>query len=194
MKSPAQMSRTAILTEAAIMIAMAFVLSLIPVFELPWGGTVTMVSTLPILVFSLRHKASWGIAVAGVYSLTQLLHGFGNVLYAKTYWAMVLCALLDYILGYTVLGLTGTIARQFKNRTLGIITGVTGTGVLRLGCSFLSGIIVWSEWAPEGTPVWVYSITYNASWLLPDLVLALVAVLLLSKVSVLQLLSAKTAN
>ena len=194
MKSPAQMSRTAVLTEAAIMIAMGFVLSLIPVIELPWGGSVTMVSTLPILVFSLRHKTSWGVGVAAVFAFTQLMDGFGNVLYAKTYSAMVLSALLDYILAYTLLGFAGVIARKFKNRTFGIAASVTITGLLRLGCSFLSGVIVWSEWAPEGTPVWLYSITYNSGWLLPDLALVLVAVLILSKVSVLNLLPAKAAE
>lgn len=194
MKSPDQMSRTALLTEGAIMIAMAFVLSMIPVFNLPWGGSVTMVSTLPILVFSLRHKTPWGIGVAAVYSFTQLLQGFGNVLYAKTYFAMVLCALLDYLLAYTFLGFTGAIARRFKNRSAGIAAGVTLTGLLRLVFSFLSGVIIWGEWAPAGTPVWVYSLTYNASWLLPDLALVLAATLLLSKVPALQLLPPKNAE
>ncbi|MFV0412330.1 MAG: energy-coupled thiamine transporter ThiT [Oscillospiraceae bacterium] len=188
MKAPSQMSRTAILVEAALMVALSFVLSLIPFFELPWGGSITCFSTLPIILVSLRHSSKWGLATATVYGFLQMLQGIDNVVAAKTLPAMVLCALLDYILAYACVGLTGAIARRFKNPTAGLAGGIVATGLMRLACSFLSGILIWGAWAPEGVSVWWYSLSYNMGWCLPDVAIVLVAALLLSRVKALHLL------
>lgn len=181
------MSRLHVLTEAAVMVALAFILSNIAMFQLPWGGSITMFSTLPIVVFSLRHSTKWGVGMAAVYSLTQLLQGFNHVLYGQTFYFIFLCTLLDYLLAYTAIGLTGAIARLIGKKTAGIAAATVLTGLMRLLCSFLSGILIWSSYAPEGTPVWIYSLSYNASWLLPDLLPVVVAVVLLSRVKALHL-------
>ncbi len=187
MKNPSEMSHTAKLVEGALMVALAFVLAAIPFFQMPWGGSVTFISTLPIIVMSLRHGGKWGVATAAVYGFTQMLYGFQNVLAAKYIWAMVLCALLDYLIAYTVIGFVGPIARRFKNATVGITVGIVATGLVRLLCSFLSGVLIWGGWAPEGMSVWYYSLAYNAGWCLPDVALVLVAALLLSRVKALSL-------
>lgn len=188
MTNPGKMSRTAIMVEGALMVALAFALSAIPPIELPFGGSITFFSTLPIIVMSLRHNCKWGLATAAVYSLTQTLQGMDSVLFMKTIGTMALCALLDYILAYTSIGLAGPIARKFKNGTAGIVVGVLGTGAMRYICSFFSGILLWRQYATPGMPVWQYSLTYNASWLWPDVAIALAAVLALSRVRVLHLL------
>lgn len=188
MKTPAQMSRTEILVEGALMVALAFVLSFIPFFEMPWGGSITCFSTLPIVVMSLRHNSKWGIGTAAVYGLLQMMQGMKSVAAAGTAAAMVLCALLDYILAYTCVGLTGGIAYKIKNGTAGLVVGVVSTGFMRLACSFLSGLLIWGSYAPQGTPVWLYSLTYNAGWCLPDVGIVLVAALLLSRIKILNLL------
>ena len=155
MKSPSQMSRTAILVEAALMVALAFVLSFIPFIELPWGGSITLFSTLPIFIMSLRHGAKWGVGTAAVYSLLQLMQGMDSVVAvpAKTIFTMVLCALLDYVLAYTILGFAGPIARRFKNPTGGLVVGICVTGVIRYGVSALSGLLQWGQWARADSPV-----------------------------------------
>ena len=190
MKTPSQMSKTSILVEGALMIALAFVLSMIPFIQLPWGGDITLFSTLPIVLMSLRHGGKWGVGTAAVYSLLQLVQGMENVVAvpAKTIFTMVLCALLDYVLAYTVLGFTGPIARRFKNPTRGLVAGIAITGLLRFLFSFLSGLLLWGQWAWEGWPVWLYSLAYNALWCLPDVAIVLLAALLLSRVKVLGLL------
>ncbi len=190
MKSPSQMSRTATLVEGALMVALAFVLSFIPLFKMPWGGTVTAFSTLPILLMSLRHGGRWGVAAAAVYSLLQVMQGMDSVVAASTAPAMLLCVLLDYVLAYTALGFAGPIAKKFTSPTGGLVVAVVATGLFRLLCSFLSGIVIWGAYAPEGMPVWLYSLSYNASWLLPDLAIVLVAAVLLSRVKNLHLLPA----
>ena len=196
MKPPSQMSRTAILAEGALMVALGFVLSLIPIPSFPWGGSISMAATLPIIMMSLRHGAKWGVATAAVYGLLQMLLGMSNVVAVpvKTYFYMALCALLDYLVAYTVLGFTGSIARRFKNPTAGLAVGITATGLLRLLCSFLSGLLIWGAYAWEGWPVWAYSLAYNAGWCLPDVAIVLVAALLLSRVPVLGLLDRPKAQ
>lgn len=193
MKTPSQMSKTAILVEGALMVSLAFVLSFIPVYQLPWGGDITLFSTLPIVLMSLRHGTKWGIGTAGVYSLLQLIQGMGSVVAvpAKTFFAMAACALLDYLLAYTVLGFTGIIASRFQNATAGLAVGVGITGLARFACSFLSGLVIWGSYAWEGWPTWMYSLAYNASWCLPDVALVLGAALVLSRVKVLALLPEK---
>ncbi len=183
MKHPSLMSRTTILVEGALMMAIAYGLSLLPSISLPFGGTISWFATGPILLFSLRHGGKWGLAVASCYGLLQALNGMDNVLFLKTVPTMILCVLLDYLFAYAVLGLAGPVANLFKNRTAGITIGVLLTGACRLLCSFLSGILLWSSYAPEGIPVWQYSITYNASWAVPDVAMALIAILALSRVS-----------
>lgn len=191
MKNPAQMSKTAKLVEAALMVALAFVLSMIPFFKMPWGGTVTLFSTLPIIVMSLRHDTKWAVATAALYGFTQTLQGLDSVVAAKTLPAMVGCVLLDYMLAYTAVGFTGLIARKFSNHTVGVTVGVISTGLLRLLFSFLSGILIWGAYAPEGTPVWIYSLLYNANWCLVDVGIVLLATLLLLRVPALKLFSSK---
>lgn len=187
MKQPNQMSRTAVMVEGALMIALAYVLSYLR-FKLPFGGSITLFSTLPILMMSFRHGGKWGIGTALVYSFLQALQGADSIALCKTWYAMLLCALLDYILAYASLGIAGPVARKFKNGFVGVVCGTLATGALRLLWSFLSGIVLWREYAPAGEPVWLYSIKYNSSWLLPDLALALFAVVLLSQVKPLAML------
>jgi thiamine transporter len=184
------MSRTAILVEGALMVALAFVLSMIPFIELPWGGSVTLFSTLPLFLMGLRHGLKWGVGTAAVYSVLQLLQGLDSVaaVPAKTFFTMALCALLDYLLAYTVLGFSGGIARRFGNHPIGgLAAGIAVTGLARYLCSVLSGGLLWWEYAWEGWPVWPYSAAYNALWCLPDLAIVLAAALLLSRVKALAL-------
>ena len=91
-------AKTRTLVEGALMIALGTVLSYIPIFELPHGGSVTFVSTLPIILMSLRHGPKWGLFTAFVYSLIQLFLGLKNLTYCQTLGAQVGCALLDYVL------------------------------------------------------------------------------------------------
>jgi thiamine transporter len=172
-------------------VAAAVVLSLITLFRMPLGGSVTPFATLPIIVIGLRHGSKWGVASALVFSLTQLLLGMANVLAvpAKNFESLIMCAVLDYVLAYTLLGFTGLLSRVFQNRRLGICAAIGIIGLGRLACSFLSGVLIWAPYAPEGWNVAVYSLAYNAFWCLPDTAIALVACLALTRVRTLNLLS-----
>jgi thiamine transporter len=184
-------SNTKILTESAMCVALAVVLSVLSFFlHMPWGGSVTPAATLPIIVVSLRHGVKWGVLAALAYSLTQLLLGFSNLMAipARTLGSMVICALLDYILAYTLVGLAGGIARRFSKRALGLAVAILATGLGRYLCSVISGVAIWGEYAWEGWNVLPYSLAYNAIWCGPDVAITLVVGLLLLRVPVLDIM------
>ena len=162
-------------TEGALVMAMAYVLELFCVWLntitgigalLPFGGTIT-VSMLPIVYYSYRRGVSWGLGAGLVYSLLQMLLGF-YVPPANTWWALLLCVLLDYVIAFMVVGMADVFAKPFgKHRLIGYCTGAVAVCLIRFVSSFLSGVILWGSYAPEGMNVWVYSLVYNASYMLP---------------------------
>ena len=91
---------------------------------------------------------------------------------AKTLWALALCVLLDYLLAFSATGLAPIFAKPFgKHRLAGYCFGAVAVCLIRFVSSFLSGVILWGEYAPEGMNVWVYSLIYNASYMLPTAIL-----------------------
>ncbi len=190
-------SKTRTLVECALMIALATVLGFIPLYELPHGGSITLVSMLPVLLVSYRHGTRWGVFTAFVHSLIQLLLGLKNLSYCQTFGAIVGCVLLDYILAFTVLGLAGLIGSPFKNRYVSVGAGSFITCFARYICSFLSGYVVWKDyeyafswmmefgWGQriaslgENALCWLYSAVYNATYMLPETVLTVVVAVVL---------------
>ncbi|MEG2174223.1 MAG: energy-coupled thiamine transporter ThiT [Oscillospiraceae bacterium] len=171
--------KTRVLVECALMIALSTVLSKLEIPIWIHGGSITAVSMLPILLISYRHGAKWGVGTAFAHSLLQMAMGFQNVLYCKTLSSQIICILLDYIVAFTVLGLAAMFGRPLKNRTGQIAMGSSVAIAIRFVCSFISGIVLWGEYAPAGTPVWVYSLLYNGGYMLPELILTVCAALLL---------------
>ena len=188
-------NRVRILVESALCVAASVVLSLFTIFKMPLGGSITPFATLPVIVVSLRHGLKWGVATALVFSLTQLTLGISSVaaVPVRNLWSLVACAALDYVLAYTLLGFTGAIAKRFHSSAAGLSVGVVATGLGRLACSFLSGIVVWGAYAPEGWSIAYYSLAYNVTWCLPDVAITLAVCLLLSRVSALGLFPAKAS-
>lgn len=167
------------LTESAIMIALAAVLSLIPLFQLPQGGTITPASMVPIILISLKYDVKWAMITSVAYAGIQMLIGF----YAPptpNFINFVLVILLDYVVAFGVLGLAGTFARMFRHPVAKIIGGTAIVISLRFLSHFASGIIIWSSYAPPGQPVWLYSLLYNGSYMLGELIVSIVVVTILS--------------
>ena len=167
------------IAEGAVIIALAYVVELLCVWLnaitgvsalLPFGGTIT-ISMLPIAYYSYRRGSIWGVGVGLVYSLLQMLLGF-YIPPANTWWAIVLCVLLDYVIAFSVVGLAGLIAKPFgKYRLAGYCVGAVAVCLIRFVSSFLSGVILWGSYAPEGMNVWIYSLVYNASYMIPNAIL-----------------------
>ena len=172
-------TRILCVSEGAVIIALSYVLELLCAWLnavsgigalLPFGGTIT-VSMLPIIYYSYRRGIGWGIGVGIVYSILQMALGF-YVPPAKTLLALGLCVLLDYLLAFSATGLAPLFSKLFgKHRLAGYCFGAVAVCLIRFVSSFFSGVILWSEYAPEGMNVWVYSLVYNASYMLPTTIL-----------------------
>jgi thiamine transporter len=145
---------------------------------MPLGGSVTLVSMLPIIIIGLRHGPVWGLCSGLVYSLLQF--------FQQPYFLTPFQFLLDYIFAFTALGLSGF----FKGRKFGFYIGtVIGIGV-RFICSFLSGAIFYGMYAADygfASP-YTYSLAYNGGYLLPELIVTLVIGTILIKIPRLKLL------
>jgi thiamine transporter len=166
------------MVECALLVAVAVAIDLIPFPKWPQGGSVSL-CMIPIVFCSYRNGAKWGLAAGFVLSCIQMIMGF-YLPPANTVTAIVLCVLLDYVIAFTALGSADIFAKlcgRFK--AVGYAVGAIAAGIIRFLCSFLSGIILWDSYAPEGVPVWIYSFTYNGSYMLPNTVIAAVAVTLL---------------
>ncbi len=192
-------SKTRVLVEGALMIALSTILSFIPIMELPHGGSITLLSMLPLIVMSFRHGAKWGLFTAFVHSLLQLFLGIKNLAYCQTVGAQAGCVLLDYLLAYTALGLACALARPIKNKPAGIALGTFGVCLARYLCSTLSGYVVWKdydyafEWMAqfgwggmiagmgESALCWLYSAVYNATYMLPEAILTTAGAVILFK-------------
>lgn len=168
--------RITILCESALMIALATVLSVLKI-EWPFGGSITVCSMLPILVIGYRYNIEWGCFTGFVYGLVQLLLGLNNFTYATSAAAVIMIALFDYLIAFTVTGLGG-LFRNIKNQAVGLGLSAFTAGVLRFVCHFISGITVWSGFADENMPVWLYSLTYNGAYMLPETITLIIGAVL----------------
>ena len=145
---------------------------------MPHGGSITLFSMVPILVMSYRHGAKWGIMTAFVNSLIQLVQGLGNLAYCQTLTAQVGCVLLDYLLAFTVLGFAGLFR---KHGVPGYIFGISLALVMRLVSHVISGVIFFASWAPEGWNPFIYSVSYNGLYMLPEMAFTIIGAVFLLK-------------
>ncbi|HEL2057219.1 TPA: energy-coupled thiamine transporter ThiT [Streptococcus suis] len=170
--------RLSLLAEIAIFSALGLILDKLVLFTMPQGGSVSLVM-LPILLVALRHGLMAGLLTGGIVGTIQLFYG--------GYFLNVFQVFLDYALSYAGIGLAGLLAplltkqKDLKQAAFTIsLAGFLGGGV-RLLATFLSGIIFYADYTPAGTPVWLYSFTYNISYILPSTLLACLLLTLLYK-------------
>lgn len=171
------------LVEGAILMALAIVLDylckLIP-FQFPYGGGIS-ISVLPLIYYAFRRGTAWGLGAGVVFSVLQIITGWYPPP-AGTWWAFLLCVLLDYFLAFTLLGLSDLFAKPFgSHRLVGYGVGAVAVCLLRFVCSFISGIVLWDSNAPEGMSVWLYSLLYNGGYMIPNAILVGIFAVLLCK-------------
>lgn len=149
----------------AMCMALSSVLSLIKLWSMPMGGSITPASMLPLLLFAYCYGVGPGMVLGALYGVMQfLLDGMA--------WAALgaIPNLLDYPIAFALLGLAGV----FRGSKAKMIASFTLGCFGRFMASFLSGFIFYGEYAPEGmNPVW-YSLTYNGSYMLVECVICIV--------------------
>ncbi len=169
------------LTLSAVFVALATVLSLIKLFKAPLGGSVTLLSMLPIVMISAMLGVKWGLASAFVYSLIQLLFGIifdGLLGWGLTPVMLIGTILFDYIIAFTVLGIAGIFA---KKGAAGVALGTALAIALRFVSHFISGYVIFKNLEQfelfgklfANRPI-LYSIAYNGLYMLPELVFTVI--------------------
>ena len=177
-------SRIRILTECSIMIALAAVLSVIKLVDMPYGGSVTPAAMFPILLFAYRHGTGWGFACATIYGVVQQLLGLENLSHFTTWQSLVGIILLDYIVAYAAVGLGGIFRRAIKKQSVALLYGALLVSLIRYVCHVISGAILWvtCDFAiPAGSEI-LYSIGYNATYMLPEAIILSAVALYLGSV------------
>ena len=169
---------------SALMIAIGTVLSMFK-FSGIWayGGGVTFCAMLPLVVVAFVYGTKWGVFTAFVFSLLQMVLGMDNVMYGTSVGMIIAIALLDYIIAYTVIGLAAFLKGKTKNVYTDIVIGIVITFSLRLLCHFITGWVIWDALWPNELSMLspVYSIAYNGSYMLPEIVITSVVAVLLEK-------------
>lgn len=202
------------LTESAMLLALAIVLELVSkmiIPEMPFGGQITLVSMLPVVLVSYRHGMKWGFVSALAYALLEMVLGAKTVAAAfqPGYFgdgvmllnAVVMCA-LDYLVAFTVLGLGGCFRNKIKAPGVSLMCG----SLVALGARYLAHIVSgyilfagWAEWffTQDGFPAWgtwlvenlsapvlglVYSVVYNGMYMIPEIIFTAVVSILISRI------------
>ena len=153
------------LANAALCLALAFVLSYIKLFDLPQGGAVTAASLLPIVAFAYSYGLAPGLVVGVAYGLLQMI---------QDPWIVTpVQAILDYPLAFACIALAA-VARKLPD-SWGWLAGMALAAVGRFVCHTFTGVVFFAEYA-EGTGLspFVYSVSYN-SFVFVDMAICAVA-------------------
>jgi len=137
------------LTLAALMIALAIGLNQITLFRMPYGGSITALSMLPIVLcgYFLGTKKA---VMAGI------CFGIMNLIF-NPFVIHPLQLLLDYPIAFGVLGFSGLMRKKKNGLLKGYILGIS----CRYICAVLSGIIFFGAYAEDGFNSVTWSLWYN---------------------------------
>ncbi len=158
-------SRTRMLVYGALSLALSFVLAYVQIVRLPFGGSLTLCSMLPICLFAAIYGPGPGFLAAFAFGLLQLVQ--------DAYVIHPVQFLLDYIFAFTALGLASLFPKRYA-------LGMAVSGFTRMLCSVISGVVFFYEYAAAAgfSSVWLYSIAYNGCTIGADTVLCVLVLLL----------------
>ncbi len=167
------------LVESGLMIALSTVLSLIPVIKFPFGGSVTVFSQVPVVLIGYRYGSSWGVKTGLVYGLIQMLFDLSYFSYVSGLFGYAVLIFADYVVAFAALGLGGMFKKTIKNQSVSIALGAAAASLVRYLCHFISGVTIWRESAGD-LPVWKYSLEYNGAYMIPELIITVVGVVVIT--------------
>ncbi len=207
-------TKTRRLTESAMLLAVAIVLELVSklfIPEQPFGGQLTIVSMLPVVLISYRHGVKWGLWAGVAYALIEMLLGAKTVAAAfqPGYFgdgtmivnALIMC-LMDYLVAFTALGLGGLFRDRMEKPGAALLCGSLVALGARYAAHVISGYVLfagWAEWffTQDGFPAWgarlveslspemlgmVYSLVYNGMYMIPEMICTAVVALIIARV------------
>ena len=193
--SPAPTKKTGVynLVLAGVLIALGTALSFVKFLNLPWGGSVTLCSMLPVMLFAYRAGTRWGLGAGFTFSVLQLLFGLDGLkgISGATIAGSIF---LDYLLAFSVLGLAGIFRNRIQNDPAAFTLGCLVAMLLRYISSILSGWLLWAQFMEVNymqelvagffpglggltgnSLALIYSICYNGAYMLPEILITCLA-------------------
>jgi thiamine transporter len=197
-------TKTKKIATIGVLIALGVILSMITVYKLPYGGSITLAGMVPVVILGYKYGTKWGLFSGFVFSIIQAILGatasqaFAGMYdpdnAAKSVVNIIAMALLDYIVAFAVLGLSGMFKNKIKNHTAALSLGAGIAVLLRFAAHFISGVLLWGSYAEwffteqmnnafgqkvlssfSGTSLAVvYSFVYNGSYMLPELIITVI--------------------
>lgn len=167
------------MVEVAVFTALAMILDMLPAFKMPNGGSISF-AMIPIFIVAFRWGLKGGLLAGFLWGALQLVFG-ANIL--NLYQAFI-----EYGFAFTALGVAGIFAKPIQNslkegqltrRLVYITLGVLIGSALRFLAHFYAGIVFWADSAPDDQPVWLFSLIYNGSYMLPSFILSSIVVFIL---------------
>lgn len=162
------------LCESAMMIALATILSLFKLVDLPYGGSITFASMLPILLIAYRYGTAWGLFTGFVHGVLQLVLSTSTLSYVTGAASVAAVIILDYLAAFALIGLGG-LCRGIKDQRKALALGAVIACVLRYVCHVISGATVWVGLSIPTAGALDYSFAYNATYMLPELIILMIA-------------------
>jgi thiamine transporter len=163
---------TKVLAEVSVMVALSLVLNFIKVYQLPQGGSITLGSMVPVLLISFRRGPKVGVFSGVVFGMAQML--------LDGWFYSPVGMFLDYPLAFGALGLAGIFR---KTPLIGVVVSLA----TRFLSHFISGVVFFGMYAPEGMSPLIYSAVYNGSYMLPEMVISGIFIYLLIQRDILNL-------
>lgn len=197
-------NKTFRLTVTAVMIALGTVLSMITFYKLPFGGSVTVFSMLPLLMVGYMFGVKWGMFSGLVYGILQCVIGSltSTPFASQKAINVVFIIILDYLVAFTVIGTSGMFKKRIKSVPVSFALGSLVAMLLRFVSHFVSGVLFfgsWAEWyfTQDGFPAWgqrilesfgglklsmIYSFIYQASYLVPEIIITIVVGVIIANI------------
>ena len=177
------------LVECSLMIALATVLSLLKFPEMPYGGSITFASMLPMIIVSYRWGIVWGLGAGTVFAAIQQLLGLNNLSYVTGWQSVLAVIILDYMLAFMAVCLGGIFRGKLKGgKTPGssqrreLALGSLLVCVIRYLFHTLSGATVWAGLSIPSEAALIYSIGYNATYMIPETIVTVLVALYLGEI------------
>ena len=153
---------------AAVCVAMSFALSYLRVVKMPQGGSVTIASLLPLMIYSYMFGTKKGVFAGMIYGLLQAVQD-PYIIHPAQFF-------LDYPIAFACIGLAGAFAhvKALENvPQLQFALGALVAGLCRFLMHYLSGVFAFGAFAGEQSP-YLYSFIYQAGYVLPDIAIVIV--------------------
>ena len=172
-------AKTRMLTEGGILVALAIALSFV---KIPigvsfggFGGSIDLVM-VPLVIFALRWGCGWGCIAGLIFGTLKFFLGGSAI--------DIVSIIFDYSVAYVAVGLAGLYAKKGVSKApLAALIGCVGRFIIH----YISGFTVYARWMPEEfmnmpmTSPFVYSLLYNGTYMLPNTILCVAVIAVLTK-------------